>query len=122
MSVQRVLLIVDHGSRRPEANKAVGRLAERVQAKRPDLDVRWAHMEIAPPSVPTVIAECAAQGTKEIVVQPFFLADGRHLTETIPELVSEARQQHPEITIHVTPHLGEHEALVDIVLDRIEST
>ena len=121
MAAERVILIVDHGSRRAEANEAIGRVAEAVRSRRPELTVRWAHMEIAPPSVPDVIADCVADGAQEIIVQPFFLADGRHLTETIPELVEEARRRHPRITIRVTPHLGEHEGLVGIVLDRVDS-
>ncbi|MAJ58676.1 MAG: hypothetical protein CBC48_01185 [bacterium TMED88] len=121
MAVERVILIVDHGSRRPEANEAIGRVAAAVQTRRPDLTVRWAHMEIAPPFVPDVIADCVAGGAQEIIVQPFFLADGRHLTETIPELVEAARRQHPQITIRVTPHLGEHDGLVGIVLDRVDA-
>ncbi|MDG2051742.1 MAG: CbiX/SirB N-terminal domain-containing protein [Myxococcota bacterium] len=121
MSAERVILIVDHGSRRPEANEAVGRVAEKVQLRRPELVVRWAHMEIAPPFVPDVIADCVAQGAREIIVHPFFLADGRHLTETIPELVAQARERHPDITIYVTSHLGEHDALISIVLDRVDA-
>ena len=72
MAAERVILIVDHGSRRAEANEAIGRVAEVVRSRRTELTVRWAHREIAPPSVPDVIADCVADGAQEIIVQPFF--------------------------------------------------
>ena len=42
--------------------------------------------------------------------------------ETIPALVSEAQQRHPHVAIRITAHLGLHEKLVEVVLERIDET
>lgn len=115
---RRALLIVDHGSRRAEANEAVERLASRLRTLRPDLHVEHAHMEIAEPSFAKGVAACVSAGAREIVVQPYFLGDGRHTNETIPALVAEAGARHPEVVIRTTGHLGGHDKLVEIVLER----
>lgn len=119
MTKRRALLIVDHGSRRSEANQLVARVAARVRALRPDLYVEHAHMEIAEPSVARGVAACVAAGATEIVVHPYFLGEGRHTSETIPGLVAEAAKAHTGVVIRTTEHLGFHDKLVEVVLERV---
>jgi len=116
---KRAILLVDHGSRRAEANELLAEVARRVQARCPDAIVRAAHMELAPPSISEAIDECIAAGAGEIVVHPYFLVPGRHSTHDIPERVGEAMSRHPGIAARVTEPLGLHEKLVDVVIQRI---
>ena len=51
MSEERAILLVDHGSRRAEANAQLEVLAEGVRRKRPGWVVHTAHLELAPPRV-----------------------------------------------------------------------
>jgi sirohydrochlorin ferrochelatase len=117
---KRAILIVDHGSRRAEANELLDEVARRVQARCPDAIVRAAHMELAPPSIAEAIEACVAAGAGEIVVHPYFLAPGRHSTRDIPHMVDEAMSRHPGITARVTPPLGLHDQLIDVVLQRVD--
>ena len=119
-TMRRAVLILDHGSRRDDANVLVATVAEQVRARRPELHVVHAHMELAEPSFHAGVAACVAAGATEIVVHPYFLGAGRHTLETIPALVSEARQRHPQLSIRVGAHLGLHEKLVEVVLERID--
>jgi len=119
MAVRRAVLIVDHGSRQTSANDLVVRVADRIRAHRPDLHVEHAHMEIAPPTFFDGVAACVEAGATEIVVHPYFLGDGRHTRETIPELIAEAERRHAGLAIRLTAHLGLHEKLVEVVLERI---
>jgi sirohydrochlorin ferrochelatase len=68
--VKRAILLVDHGSRRPEANRQLERIARLVAERVPDTIVRFAHMELAPPDVAAGVAACAAAGARELVVHP----------------------------------------------------
>lgn len=113
------VILIDHGSRRAEAQGHLEAVAERVAARRPDWRVLHAHMDVGEPDLPSVIARCAADGLREIVVQPFFLNTGMHVQETIPGLLEAAREAHPELTITLADHLGLHEGLVDAVVDRV---
>jgi len=117
--VKRAVLLVDHGSRRDEANAQLDELVDIVRARLPDHFVTAAHLELAPPSVAAGIDACVAALATEIVIHPFFLAPGRHSAEDLPRLAREGSARHPGVSIRVGPPLGLHPRLVDAVLERI---
>ena len=112
--MKRAILLVDHGSRREEANAQLEALAERV----PERIVRAAHMEIAAPDIAAGIDACVAAGADEIAVVPCFLWPGAHIQEDVPRLVREAAARHPGLRVRVGEPLGLHPKLVDVVLER----
>jgi len=118
--LKRAILLVDHGSRRSEANDLLAQMAEQVALRVPDSAVFFAHMELASPTIAEGVAACAAAGADEIVVQPYFLGPGSHTTHDIPRLVREAAAAHPGLRVAISEPLGAHPKLVDVILDRIE--
>lgn len=118
-AVSRAVVVVDHGSRRPEANAQLEALAERLRESEPGTLVATAHLELEPPSIADAIARCAGAGAREVVVLPWFLAPGRHTAEDIPRQVDAARARHPELRIRVGDPLGLHPKLVEVALERI---
>jgi sirohydrochlorin ferrochelatase len=118
--VETAIVLVDHGSRLPEANAVLDAVAERLRRRRPEAIVAVAHMELAPPTLADAIARCVGAGAREIVVHPYFLAPGAHATRDIPAQVEAAREQHPGVSFRVTPPLGAHEGVVDAILARLE--
>ena len=118
---KRAILLVDHGSRRPEANAQLEELAARVRALRPDWAVHTAHLEIAAPGVAEALDSCAAAGVQEVFLHPFFLAPGRHTREDIPRLAREASARNPGLTVRVTDPLGVDDSVVAVVLERIDT-
>lgn len=118
-AVKRAILLVDHGSRRASANQTLVDVAALV---REQVSEEWvveiAHMEIAPPGVGQAIASCVAEGAREVVVHPYFLAPGKHATQDIARMVQEAARQHPEVTFSVTEPLGVHPLMAKLVLLR----
>ncbi len=117
--MKRAVLLVDHGSRRREANAQLEALAQEVRARLPEQWVATAHLELVPPSVPEGIDACVAAGAALIVIHPFFLAPGRHSTEDLPRLAREGVARHPGVSIRVGPPLGLHPRLVEAVIERI---
>ena len=117
--MRRAVLLVDHGSRRREANAVLEEVAARLRARLPDRIVAFAHMDLAEPTVAQGIAGCVAKGATEIVLHPYFLAPGSHSTEDILRLAQAALAAHPHVTLQVTPALGVHEKLVEVVLERV---
>ena len=113
------LLLVDHGSRRAEANAALDALAEQVRAAEPGRVVQTAHMELAAPSVADGFAACVAAGAREVVVVPVFLARGSHGAEDVPALARRAAARHPGVPIRVTDALGLDERIADVVVERV---
>jgi sirohydrochlorin ferrochelatase len=73
------LVGVAHGSRDAAAQETVEQLLDEVRVRRPDLDVRAAYVQNAPPDVPTVLAD-AGPGA---VVVPLLLSRGYHVAVDI---------------------------------------
>ena len=117
--MRRAIVLVDHGSRRAEANAQLERVAERLRERVPERVVRVAHMELAPPSLDQAVDACAAAGAEEIVIHPYFLGPGRHSSEDIPRLANAAAERHPGLRVLVSEPPGVHPGLVDAVLERV---
>lgn len=116
---RRAILLVDHGSRRREANAVLDEVAALLRRRLPHDIVRVAHLGLAPPSVPEGIEACLAEGATEIVVHPYFLAPGEHAADGVPARVAEIAKRHPGVSIRVSAPLGVHPALLDVILARI---
>ena len=117
--MKRAILLVDHGSRRAEANELLEQVAAQIRKRAPDSIVEVAHLEIAQPSIGEGIETCARKGATRIVVHPFFLGPGRHTSEDIPAQVERAARKHPNVQIRISEPLGNHAALIDVILDRV---
>ena len=68
-------------------------------------------MEIAEPSIEQAFERCVAAGAQKVVLHPFFLSPGRHVTADIPELMSAAAKRHPEVAWVVSQPLGLQELM-----------
>lgn len=112
------LLIVAHGSRRQASNQEVFDLAQSLSGRadnRFDL-VKAAFLEIADTLIPDGIEQCAKAGATEIVIMPYFLNSGKHVTQDIPNVIIAIKPQYPDISIQVTPHIGASSVMADLVL------
>jgi sirohydrochlorin ferrochelatase len=114
-SAPEALLLIDHGSRRPEAHAHLEQLAERVRQLAPELRVEVGHMELAEPDVAACLARCAASGVRRVAILPLFLVPGRHLEHDLPALISEAAARHPELEVRVLDALGADPGLAALI-------
>ncbi len=116
------IILVDHGSKRDEANAMLEDVAQLFRGTTGARIVEIAHMELAEPTIAQAFACCIAQGARRIVVHPYFLAPGRHSTSDIPRMVAEAAAAHPGVVYSVTAPLGLDPRMTDIILARIEES
>jgi sirohydrochlorin ferrochelatase len=113
------ILLVDHGSVRPEANQMLDCVANMMQSMvGSDVLVRAAHMELAEPLIPQGVEACVAAGATELVVFPYMLSPGKHSTRDIPRIVAEATRKHPGLSVRVTPAFGVHAKLAEVIAER----
>jgi sirohydrochlorin ferrochelatase len=119
--MKRAIVIVDHGSRLPEANELLLAVAARVRERLPERLVQTAHLDLAPPSIPDAIDACAAQGAGEILLAPWFLSPGAHSARDLPRIAQQAATLHPTVRILCAKPLGFDERLVDVLLERLAS-
>lgn len=115
---QRHLLLIAHGSRLAAANAEVKRLARRLAALSGGqfAAVGWGFLESAAPSVAETLAKSAAEGAREIVIVPYFLAAGAHVTHDLPQAIAAFRAAYPHVRVHLAPHLGAAERLPSLLL------
>lgn len=120
--MQLGIIIVDHGSRRDESNAMLERVADLFaeRFRQRYAIVEPAHMELAEPSIATAYARCAERGAQRVVVCPFFLGPGKHWTQDIPRLTSEAASHFPTTTYHVAPTLGIDDLILDLLDKRAQ--
>ena len=106
------VLLIDHGSKRDASNQHIMNVAQlyenRITSKQQvgfglsaaasatttstTTIVRAAHMEIAPPSILTQLRSLIIDDkATKIICVPYFLSPGKHATEDIPQLISEAK-------------------------------
>ena len=110
-----------HGSRVAAANEAV-RAVARVASVRASMPLyRTAFLELADPTLRVAVDELAAEGATHVLVAPYFLTMGRHLTEDLPRLMAGIREAHPDLNIEAAPPLDGHPALAAILADRARS-
>lgn len=115
----KAILIIDHGSKRDEANEMLDCMANLVQTMAGrEVVVRFAHMELAEPSVADGFDACVAAGATEVVAFPYMLSPGKHSVNDIPRLVAAAAARHPGVRYEVTPAFGVHEKLAEVILQR----
>jgi sirohydrochlorin ferrochelatase len=115
------IIIVDHGSTRSESNEMLEEIAFLFSKRFEDMFyiVEPAHMELAEPSIASAYAQCVLRGARRIVVCPFFLGPGKHWTEDIPRLASEAAKRFPKTEYHVTMPLGIDELILELLGKRV---
>lgn len=100
------VVLVDHGSRRAAANEALEEFASLFRKFTAYDYVAVAHMELAEPTILQAMQQCHSSGCTHVVVLPYFLAKGRHVSEDIPELVQQASGEIPDLEVEIAEPIG----------------
>lgn len=115
------VLLIAHGSRRPEANDDLSKLAEILRRRGTCPIVEIAYLELAVPDIPAGAARCVAQGARRVRMLPYFLSAGAHVTQDLERHRGELTQAHPGTAFELCAPIGLHPLIVDIVLDRLRT-
>lgn len=76
-------------------------------------------LELAAPTIEDGIARCIEQGATRIAVLPLLLLKAGHAKKDIPAQLEKAERQYPDIVLSYGRPFGVHDAIVDILLERI---
>ncbi len=111
------LLIVAHGSRRMASNDEVRQVTEKFNQLEHQFDhVSSAFLELDDPSIPQGLLNAIDMGATEIMVLPYFLSAGRHVSEDIPAEIAIVQKNHPDVKISMAPYLGASDSIPEILL------
>ncbi|MFO7750222.1 MAG: CbiX/SirB N-terminal domain-containing protein [Desulfobacteraceae bacterium] len=115
------LIIAAHGSRKSESNEEILQLTRKFSAISGEHFnlVECAFLQFTGPGLEETITGMAEKGVEKIVVFPYFLGSGSHVTKDIPEILSEMETRHPRIQITATRHLGAAEGVRELILEEV---
>ncbi len=113
------VLLVGRGSTDPDANAEVCKVARLLQEGRPYMFVEPAFVSLARPDVTAGLARCRALGARRVVVAPYFLFDGV-LPRRVADQAGAFAAAHPDMEVAVADHLGDSDALADVVVERYD--
>jgi sirohydrochlorin cobaltochelatase len=115
------VVLVGHGSQRTRAFE-IGLLetARRLQARYAGrARVRPGFFEFLEPTVEQSILALAAEGSRRIVVMPYFLFDGKEIKFDIPRELDHIRERAPGVEIVQASSLGVAGAVIEIIAERV---
>ncbi|MGE5195323.1 MAG: sirohydrochlorin chelatase [Deltaproteobacteria bacterium] len=112
-------LLIAHGSRRPEANDDLVRLADIIRAKGLYPIVETAYLELAAPDIPEAGEKCVRLGATCVKLLPYFLSAGAHVVEDLERHRRELEARFPQVAFELCAPLGLHPLMIEIVLDRL---
>lgn len=108
------LLLVAHGTRDPAGPREIGRMADAVADRLPEVDVRVGYVDVIGPAVADVLR--ATSGP--VVVVPAFLASGYHVRTDLPSQIN-ASGRGAEVS--VSPALGPDAAVTEAMWERLKA-
>jgi hypothetical protein len=131
--LQPRVILVDHGSPLPAVTEVRVRIAQQLNKLLPhDVQLSEAVMERREGSEYDFNGELLEQVlqreaqrslTPPIVISPLFLSPGKHAGQggDIATICDVAQQRYPGLRIHISPLVGEHPRLIEILQDRLKS-
>lgn len=113
------VLILAHGSRVEATKQTINQVVEMVRGKITDMPIQIAYMEFCEENIEHGIKSLVEKGVTEIKAVPYFLFEGIHIKEDIPEEIGEILKAYPDVKLEMGHTLGVDERLTDILVDRI---
>lgn len=115
----KALLIMAHGSPRPEANHDILRIAGVVAATGLYPIVKVGYLDCNEPDIATAIDQCVAAGARTIAAVPYFLHSGKHLLRDLPAALRAAARRHPGVEILMGRYLGAEPEMAAVLSARV---
>ena len=119
LSPGTAVLLIAHGSRLATANDDLRQLADLLRQRFSDLIVEIAYLELTEPTIPQAAAACVQLGAARVLLLPYFLSAGTHVTEDLKRFQTDFTAQWPNVRFDVCPPLGLHPLMLDIVCARL---
>jgi precorrin-8X/cobalt-precorrin-8 methylmutase len=94
-------------------------LVERIAARLDSDCILPTFFSLVHPDIPDQVAVLAARGVGRILVMPYFLFSGQHITVDIPEILRQCRERHPGVELEQLPTLENDPAIEDVVVERL---
>ena len=113
------ILVVGHGSRSKEAFDVFNSMLDNFKTK-VEGNVEGCFMELCAPNMPDTIDLMYKNGTRDLVVVPYFLFCGIHIKEDIPGILKEVKAKYVDLKISMAKPIGYNNIIADILKENAE--
>jgi sirohydrochlorin cobaltochelatase len=111
------IVLFAHGARDPEWARPFQRIKDLLEKKRPGATVELAFLELMEPPLADAVEKLALAGHKAITIAPLFMAQGGHLKNDLPKILTALRADHPQTTITLLPAVGDVDEILASIAD-----
>lgn len=118
MTERTALLLIAHGSRRPEANADLEHVAAALRDRGRYPVVEVSYLELTEPTIVAGGDACVRQGASRVLMVPYFLSAGVHVREDLTAARDELSARHAGVQFCLGEPLGRHPLLLEIVEQR----
>ena len=121
------IVIIAHGSRGEkgmvETTEVLNRISHGVKAFLTNgVEVVGAALQFNQPDLEDAVSSLVGKGAQRVIIVPYFLFPGRHITEHIPEIIEKMQSDYPGKEFLLAGNLGQDEYFVDLMANRILET
>ncbi len=113
------VVVLGHGSRRKAANALIPRVIQDLKARLGMSKIQPAYLQLAKPELGESLERLIKADCRRIIIIPFFLFVGNHVSRDIPEVIEQEKKKYPDVRFIYTRNLGEDTRIADIVADKI---
>lgn len=117
------VIVLAHGSRgklgKGDVEATLKRIATGLRLLLPHVEILGAAFQFNQPTLAEAVAFLARESVGRIVIAPYFLFSGRHVTNDIPELISKLQADYPETQFILADNLGLDESFTNLMAQRI---
>ncbi len=114
------VIILGHGSRLKKANGLIPDIIKTLKARLKLRNIHPAYLQLAKPDLSKGIRNLAKEGCRQIIIVPFFLFVGNHVSRDIPGILKDEERKYPHIAFVYTKNLGQDSRMAEIVADNIK--
>jgi len=114
------IIILGHGSLLKQANETIIKVIKEIKKRRGFAVIEPAYLQLCKPDLRTAVKKIIKKGCKKIIVVPFFLFKGNHVTRDIPKVIAKEAKANKNVEFVYANSLGQDHRISDIVLDCIK--
>ena len=115
--MNKALLLIDRGSREPEAKEELAQLCTMIRDESEYTYVDHCFLEVIPPYIEEGINKCISNNVDSITVMPYFLYPGMKLKDSVKKTARICYDR--KIKVVITKPLSYHSTLELLIRDRI---
>lgn len=114
------IIILSHGSKLKRANASLNETVRAIRQKTGLAAIVPAYLQFCQPDLEKSIKGFIAKGFQRIIIIPFFLFNGNHVTRDIPNIIEKEKEKYPKVNFIYTKNLGEDTRISDIMSEIVE--